>query len=433
MSHIKKNDKKTINAWCSYDIANSVYRLLITAVLFPIYYQFVCEKAFADGIIKLGNFSIKDTVIYEFSLLIGYVVVVVLLPLLSGIADYGGKRRRYMQVFTLLGASACIGLFWFEGSNILYGSALIAIAAISFEGSVLFYDSFLSDIATPDRQDKVSAKGYAWGYVGSVFVLLINIFMIYNYDTLGFKSEMQVIRFSFIEVGIWWALLAQISIHFIKEEKKEKQNDRIRKGIKELKKVARIVMKDKVKKRFLSAFLFYSMGIQTIMLIAAMFGKVEIGISNDKLTVTILILQLVAVVGAIFFGWVSTKTGNKTSMLIMLFIWLLVCFSAYFVYSEIAFYFLAAGIGLVMGGIQSQSRSTYSKLIPSDSERKASFFSFYNITEKIAIVLGMFTFGFIDHITGSMRNSTMILASFFIVAIIILYITPLYVTKNQKK
>lgn len=417
------NNKKTINAWCSYDVANSVYNLIINTVLFPLYYQEVTKQAFNSEMVTFWGVSIKNTVIYDYTIAFAYMVIILLSPLLSGIADYTGQKKLFMRIFTMLGSVACFMLYWFDGINIYFGLSLAAFGVIGFAGSLLFYNSFLPLIATPDKHDRISAQGFSWGYAGSMFLLAINIITIENYNFFGFSNKLDALRFSFLEVGVWWFLMSQIAFYYLKDKpvRHKISSHYFIKGFEELKKVFTKVKQHTIMKKFLLGFFFWSMGVQTIILVATLFGSSELGITGTKLIITIFILQLVAVFGAWFFGRVSEKFGNKISIATMLIIWTIVCFSGYFVQTDVQFYILSSCVGFVMGGIQSQSRSAYSKLIPKSTEDTASYFSFYDITEKLAVVLGMFSFGFIEHLTGSMRNSTLALSSFFLVGLIIVF------------
>jgi UMF1 family MFS transporter len=419
------NSPKVIKAWCSYDIANSAYILSVNTVLYPIFYQQVTQKAFGSEIIPFMGLNIKNTVLYEYAIALGYLIVILLTLSLSGIADMGGYRKRFMQFFTILGSFACIGLFGFTGANVGLGLLLPMLAVLGFAGSLVYYNSFLPIIATPDRHDRISAMGFSYGYAGSMLLLIFNIFSLENYQMFGFADKLEAIRFSFIEVGIWWLAVSQIAFYYLREDRKKVQLDStiFKRGFNEVFKVLAYIRKHKSMYRFLLAFFFFSMGVQTIIIIASLFGKAELGISDTKLIMTILIIQLVAILGAYLFGRVSSRFGNKTSLLWMLGIWVFVCFSAYTVHNEYQFYVLAALVGLVMGGIQSQARSTWSKLIPSDTTDTASYFSFYDSTEKLAIVIGMLGFGLIEQLTGSMRNSTLLLSSFFVVSFVIIAVT----------
>jgi len=425
------NSPKVINAWCSYDIANSAYMLSVNTVLYPIFYQQVTQKAFGSEMVKFMGLNIKNTVLYEYAIALGYFLVILMTLSLSGIADLGGYRKRFMQSFTVLGSFACMGLYFFKGENILLGLLLPMLAVLGFAGSLVYYNSFLPIIATPDQHDRVSAKGFSFGYAGSMILLIFNIFSLQNYQLFGFADSLEAIRFSFIEVGIWWLAISQIAFYYLREERKVVSWDvtLFTRGFHEVINVFGYIKKHKTMYRFLLSFFFFSMGVQTIIIVASLFGKAELGITDTKLIMTILIIQLVAILGAYIFGRVSTRFGNRTSLLWMLGIWIFVCLSAYYIHQEIQFYCLSALLGLVMGGIQSQARSTWSKLIPSDTTDTASYFSFYDSTEKFAIVIGMLGFGIIEQITGSMRNSTLLLSLFFIVSFLIIAFTKL--KKNE--
>jgi MFS transporter, UMF1 family len=421
------NSPKVINAWCSYDIANSAYMLSVNTVLYPIFYQQVTRKAFGSEIVTFLGLNIKNTVLYEYAIALGYFLVILITLSLSGIADLGGYRKQFMRFFTVLGSFACMGLFFFSGENIMSGLLFPMLAVLGFAGSLVYYNSFLPIIATPDQHDRISARGFSFGYAGSMILLIFNIFSLQNYRLFGFSDSLDAIKFSFIEVGIWWLAVSQIAFYYLREERKVVKWDVtiFTRGFHEVIKVFGYIKKHKTMYRFLLSFFFFSMGVQTIIIVASLFGKAELGITDTKLIMTILIIQLVAILGAFVFGRVSTRFGNRTSLLWMLAIWVFVCLSAYYVKEEMQFYVLSALLGLVMGGIQSQARSTWSKLIPSDTTDTASYFSFYDSTEKLAIVIGMLGFGIIEQVTGSMRNSTLLLSLFFIISFLIIAFTKL--------
>ena len=421
------NDPKVINAWCSYDIANSAYVLSVSTVLYPIYYQQVTQSAFGSEMVRFMGLTMKNTVLYEYSVALGYFLVILLTISLSGIADTGGYRKRFMQFFTILGSFSCLGLYLFTGENIGLGLVLPMMAVLGFAGSMVYYNSFLPIIATPDRHDRISARGFSFGYAGSMILLIFNIFSLQKYEWFGFPDALEATRFSFILVGIWWLAVSRIAFYYLREERREvRWNATIfARGFHEVFTVFGYIKKHRTMSRFLLSFFFFSMGVQTVIIVASLFGKAELGISDTMLIMTILIIQVVAILGAYLFGKVSTRFGNRTSLIWMLSVWIFICFAAYYVRTDLLFYILAALVGLVMGGIQSQARSTWSKLIPSGTTDTASFFSFYDSTEKLAIVVGMLGFGFIEQITGSMRNSTLLLSVFFIVSLGILAFTRL--------
>ncbi|MEN7548437.1 MFS transporter [Rapidithrix thailandica] len=419
---LPKNHPKLVNAWCSYDWANSVYNLIITSTIFPVYYGASTEAIFGDdGIIPFFGWEVKNTVIYSYAISFSFMVIVFLSPILSGIADYSGKKKRFMKFFTYLGSLSCMSLYFFTGENVEYGLLCSVLASIGYAGSLVFYNAFLPEISTQDQMDRISARGFSMGYIGSVVLLLVNLVMITQFETFGFADKTAATKISFLMVGVWWMGFAQIGFYFLKDKPTghKVSSEVFGKGFKELKKVFGQIQSKQAMIRFLLAFFLYSMGVQTVMLLAPLFGQSEVGMEGDSLILTVLILQLVAIVGAILFAKISDKKGNKFSISITLVIWILVCLLGSMLTSETHFYILAGFLGLVMGGVQSMSRSTYSKMIPNDHPDTASFFSFYDITEKLAIVIGTLTFGFVDQLTN-MRNSLVAMSAFFILGLILL-------------
>ncbi len=419
---LEKNNKKLINAWASFDWSNSVYNLIVTTAIFPIYYISTTEAAFGGEMVSFFNFQIKNSVLFSYAISFSFLVIVFLSPILSGIADFSGLKKRFMQFFTYLGSLACVGLYFFTGENIEYGIACSVLASIGYAGSLVFYNGFLPEVATKDKMDKVSAKGFAMGYIGSVILLIINLLLYQNFQFFGFKDGGSATRFGFILVGLWWISFAQIAFFYLEDRSKGKKLEiaALYQGTKQLKEVFNVVIGKEVMLRYLSAFFLYSMGVQTVMLLAPLFADKEIGMEADEMIYIVLILQIVAVVGAYFCAWLSKLKGNGFAISFTLIIWVVICVSGYFLFNKFAFYTLAGFLGFVMGGIQSLSRSTYSKLIPKNSKDTASFFSFYDITEKLAIVIGSLSYGFIDQVTGSMRNSMAFMSVFFILGFILL-------------
>ncbi|OFY87797.1 MAG: MFS transporter permease [Bacteroidetes bacterium RIFCSPLOWO2_12_FULL_35_15] len=428
MPNLKKGDKKLINAWAVYDLANSVYNLVITATIFPIYYKLVTTTKGANGtevsnVQFFGN-EIKNTSLYDFAIAFAFLLVAVIVPFLSGIADYGGNKKRFMQFFSYLGAISCSLMYFFNENTLSLGIILAVLACVGYAGSLVFYNSYLPEIAEDHQQDAVSAKGFAMGYIGSAVLLIVNLIMVMTRET-G-EEKMQMMRWSFVTVGIWWFSFAQITFYFLpnpKNKPKDKESN-IFKGYRELKKVWGELKHNKRLVRFLPAFFIYSMGVQTIMLIANHFGSDEIKMEAGQLITTILIIQFVAMLGAYLFSFVSRKTNNLFTLKIATVIWSLICICTYFfVFTAFHFYIVAAFVGLVMGGIQSLSRSTYSKMLP-ETEDHASYFSFYDVCEKMSIVLGMATFGIINEISPTMRTPIVALIAFFVFGYLLLLRVP---------
>jgi len=422
-NNLTLSSNKVINSWCMYDWANSVYSLVITTAIFPIYFNSVTTSLDGSYIVSFFGIQIVNSVLYSYSLSFSFLLLTIIQPILSGIADYVGRKKIFLKIFMYLGSASCISLYFFDGSNIEFGVICSVLASLGFSGSLVFYNAFLPEIVSRDKFDSVSARGYSFGYVGSVILLIICLVLITFYDFFGFINSALATRFTFLLVGIWWIVFSQITFINVPEVVKNQKISFsiLSYGINELIKVWNYLKNVRNLKLFLFSFFFYSMGVQTVMLIASYFGDKELNLDQNKLILTVLIIQIVAIFGAYFFAYISKNKGNKFSLIIMNILWIIICVSAYFIQDENQFYLLATTVGLVMGGIQSLSRSTFSKLIPIEIEDNASFFNFYAISYNISIVLGTFSYGYIEQLTGSMRISTLVLASYFLIGLVILF------------
>ena len=421
--------KKVITGWAMYDWANSVYNLVITTTFFPAYYAAVTSLVnFPKGIVFLGRHFV-NTELKDYVLAVGFLVIAILSPILSSIADYKGNKKNFMRFFCYLGAASCSLLFFFDKSNIVLGLLCFMFAGIGFYGSQVFYNSYLPEIAAEEDRDRISARGYSMGYIGSVLMQLIGFGLV-----VGMSDKTMALKITFLLVGIWWVSFAQITFKALpiapKNERKTKKHVLVN-GFHELKIVWEQVVHMPVLKRFLAAFFFYSMGVQTVMLVAIDFGIKELKLPDQQLIITAVIIQLVAIAGAIGMSKLSARFGNINILILTVLLWIGVCIAGYFITTEIHFYIIASLVGLVMGGIQSLSRSTYSKLMP-DTKDTASFFSFYDVTEKLAIVIGLFTFGYIEGIS-SIRNSILSLVIFFIIGFDMLLLTAVKEKALQQK
>jgi len=419
-----KNQKKLLWAWASYDWANSAYALVISSAVFPLYYGALFKMAGTQQV-QWAGITLKNTALISFVTALAFVCVALGSPLLSGIADYMGNKKRFMQFFCYLGALSCVGLGFFDLSNLYWGMGCFFLGLIGFWGSLVFYNAYLPDLASPDQQDLWSARGYALGYVGSVLLLVVNLAMVLQPDWFGITdtahepAALKAMRYSFISVGVWWMVCSQWAFVVLPMTPTGKtfSADIFWKGFRELKWVWQQMHHLPALKKYLSSFFVYSMAVQTVMLMATYFGEQEIAWRDadqrtQGLISSILIIQLVAVLGAIATSKASSRWGNRNTLIGLNVVWLGLCVTAYSVYTPMQFYAVAMCVGLVMGGIQSLSRSTYAKLLP-DTPDTTSFFSFYDVAEKVGIVIGMFLYGLIDQWTGSMRLSIVFLALFF--------------------
>jgi UMF1 family MFS transporter len=414
-----------------YDWANSVYALTITSAIFPIYYQAVAINAQGGDRILFFGKEIVNSVLYSYSLSFSFLLVALILPLLSGIADYTGNKKFFLKVFMYIGSISCIGLFFFTGKNIEWGILCSVFASVGYSGSTIFYDAFLNEIVTEDRRDMVSARGYSYGYIGGVVLLIANLVVIQFYPQFGIPSESLASRIAFLTVGFWWIGFSLYALSKLPENHsgKRPEGKYLLNGYRELRHVWHQLRELELMKKFLLAFFFYNMGVQTVMYLAATFGAKELNLASSELIITILLIQFVAIIGSYLFASVSQRRGNIFSLMTMILIWIGCCLYAYTVTSANQFYLLAFVVGMVMGGIQSLSRATFSKLIPAYSKDNASFFSFYDVTLNISIVFGTFTYGLVEQITGSMRTSTLVLATLFIVGgIFLLQVKKLHAT-----
>ncbi len=438
MPILPKGHPKLLKAWAFYDWANSVYSLVIASAVFPIFYNSLFDEG--NPYVSLFGYSFKNSALISFVAAAAFLCVAIFSPLLSGIADYTGNKKIFMRTFNYIGALSCIGLYFFDLEHIEIGLIFFFFGLIGFWGSLVFYNSYLPDIAFEDQQDKISARGYSMGYLGSVLLLIINLAMIM---TAPDDSKMDMMRYSFVMVGIWWIAFSQYAYYYLprgNDNQKKVTRSVIFNGFRELRKVWSKLQTEIPLKRYLLSFFVFSMAVQTVMLVATYFGTQEITwkdsddvtlgfferiffVSSTGLIICILLIQLIAVGGAILTSRASAKFGNVKVLMVLNTFWILLCGFAYFITTPIQFYIMASLVGLVMGGIQSLARSTYSKFLP-ETEDTTSFFSFYDVSEKIGIVIGMMVYGLIDQITGSPRFAIVFLGIFFLTGVLLLLRIP---------
>lgn len=426
MKTFHKGEKKVLNAWAFYDWANSVYALVISSSIFPLFYGALFRLDNKTSASFFGIDTPSESII-SYITAIGFLIIAIISPLLSGVADFLGNKKFFLKLFCFIGSLSCMMLYFFNLENLYTGLFFYLLALIGFWGSLVFYNSYLPDIAFPEQQDAVSAKGYSLGYLGSVILLLINLAMIMKGEWFGIDSPMQAMKISFVLVGLWWLGFSQISYRKLPNFRNSNKinSQAFLSGFKELKNIFNQLKNFPVLKGYLGAFFVYSMAVQTVMIIAAYFGEKEVQWESDDqrqtgLIVSILLIQLIAVIGAVLTSKLSKRIGNLNALILINAAWIFICVCAYFVVKPVSFYIVAAMVGLVMGGIQSLSRSTYSKLLPQSTKDTTSFFSFYDVTEKIGIVIGMFIYGVIAQVTGKMQNAILFLIVFFAVGIFLL-------------
>ena len=418
---IVKGDKRLVRGWVMYDWANSVYQLTIASAIFPIYYNTVTRTGDNFTVSFFGQ-PVINTVLYSWAIAAAYLLVAIGSPLFSSMADYTGRRKGFMRAFTLIGAVACGVLFFFDKNHIELGIIAFALGTVGYGGSIVFYNSFLPVISEPEDQDRISARGYSMGYLGGVVLLLFNLLMIMKPGLFGIAADSSLpARISFLTVFIWWIAFSQITFSRLPKytfRKRMKRESVLTNGYRELTVVFNQIRKSYKLSMYLSGFFFLMMGVLTTMFMAATYGEKEMGLKEDVLIPTILVIQLVGMLGAWMFAWISEKLGNLRALIITIIAWTLICIGAYFITNTIQFVTAAFFIGIVMGGSQSLARSTYSKMLPEGTTDHTSFFSFYDVMEKLATVAGTFSFGVIEALTGSMRYSVLAITVFFIISLV---------------
>ncbi len=430
---IEKDNKRITTGWTFYDWANSVYPLVITSSIFPIYWSSVVKEVTGTDSgktpVEFLGMTIPGTSLQNYSVSAAFLIIALISPLLTALADYSGRKKLFLQVFCYIGAVSCAGLFFFEPSTFTIGVFVFIMATIGFSGSIVFYNSYLPDIASEEKFDSLSARGFSMGYIGSVLLLVMCLILIQGPTLSGTPlfglTTAKATQYSFLLTGLWWAGFAQIPFATLPKDPgrpagSASDSGWLLNGFRELGKVWEETKHQPNLKRFLLAYFTYNMGVQTVMYVATLFGSEELKLDTTALIVTILLLQIVGILGAYLFAKLSERIGNTRALSWAVFIWMLICVAGYFVQAGWSFYVLASIIGLTMGAVQSLSRSTYSKIIPENTPNSAAYFSFFDVTEKVGIVIGLLVYGVISQITGNMRYSLLALIVFFILGLIFL-------------
>ena len=416
------SEKAIRKGWLMYDWANSAYFLVITTAIFPIFYTAITTTegptGSASDVVAFFGRELINTQLYSYVIGASFLIVILATPILAGMADYLGRKLQFLKFFCYLGAAGCIGLFWFDPAHLEWSMSALFMANVGAWGSLGFYNAFLPEIAPKEDQDMLSAKGFSWGFAGSVLLLLLCLALI-----MGIGDHLT--RWAFIAVGIWWAGWAQITFRRLPAKHKDRPDGNILwQGFRELRAVAKALKGQTRIVRYLVSFFVMSMAVQTIMLMASSFGIKEVKLATDELIVAIILVQIIAIPGSFIFSRLCQSFGNVKVLLLATSLWTGVCLFAYFLVDGSTMFFIAAGIiGFMMGGTQSVNRSTYAKMLP-ETEDTTSYFSFYEVLEKTGVVIGLFSWGYIEGFTGSMRNSLLVLIVFFAVAMVLLASIP---------
>ena len=422
-----QGDKKVICGWVMYDWANSVYQLTIASAIFPVYYAVVTSSGGNDAVSFFGV-EVINTVLYSWTIASAYILIAILSPLMSSMADYTGRRKAFMQVFTCIGALGCAMLFFFDERTVEMGIIAFGLGTFGYAGSIVFYNSFLPVIAKPENHDRISARGYSMGYLGGIILLSFNLALILKPGWFGIAADSSLPpRISFLSVSLWWIGFSQITFRRLPKYTYKKAQEDVSifsGGYHELQKVYRQIRKSPRLSLYLVSYFFFMMGVLSVMFMAATFGTKQVGLDDNVLIPTILLIQFVGIAGAWSFARLSGKIGNLPALMISLSVWAMICAGAYYITDAKGFIMTAFFIGIVMGGTQSLARSTYSKMLPETTTDHTSFFSFFDVMEKLATAGGTFSFGLIEALTGSMRYSVVAIGIFFIIGLGFILLMP---------
>ena len=428
---VEKDNKRITTGWTFYDWANSVYPLVITSSIFPIYWGAQAVDAQGRDSVNFLGYTLPGSSLLTYAISAAFLIIALVSPFLTSLADYSGRKKLFLQIFCYIGAASCAALYFFTKDTLTLSTFIFIAATVGFSGSIVFYNSYLPEISSEEKFDSLSAKGFSMGYIGSVLLLIICLGIIQGPEILGGPKGValfgmsvgQATRLSFLLTGIWWVGFAQIPFFTLPPDAGRpadapaSADGWFLNGFRELGRVWDQLKQLTNLKRFLLAYFTYNMGVQTVMYVATIFGDKVLHLDSTSLIVTILLLQIVGIAGAYLFAKLSDRIGNTRALSWAVFIWMLICIAGYFVQKGWSFFALAAVIGLTMGAVQSLSRSTYSKIIPENTPNSAAFFSFFDVVEKLGIVIGTLSFGLIGQITGNMRNSILSLIVFFILGL----------------
>lgn len=433
MEEIQKNDKREIFGWVMYDWANSAYYTTVLGVLLAPYLTSLAQSAVGENgvVLDLGIGAITAKSMTTAATTVGVMLQALLMILLGALADFSNLRKFFMILLCYAGVAAGSLLFFIEGNNYLLGCLLLIFSNVCIATSLVFYNAYLGDITTEDQRDKISARGFGVGYLGGAVMLALNLVLLQNAESLGLSTGFAV-RLCLLSAALWWGSFALITFALLKSrgssrEIPEGQNFATV-AISEIGTTFRQLIKLRYTLFFLLAYLFYNDGIQTVIYQASIFVDQELFVakglpsSPSFLILLFLVTQLVAMIGSFFWAWLAQKIGSKRTILISLIWWAGVVIFAYgFLREAWQAWFLGAAIGFVLGGTQALSRSMYSMMIPKG--REASFFSFYEISERGTSWMGPLVFSIVVASTNSYRQAILALIVFFIVGSIILFFT----------
>jgi UMF1 family MFS transporter len=413
--------------WYMFDWAVSAYSTTVIAVFLGPYLTSIANAAATstNGMLyPLGeSIPIAAGAFYAYVTSLSVLLQVFFLPILGAVADYTTLKRRMLGIFSYVATVAVILMFFLEGENYLYGGALYLIANLCFGASMVFYNAFLPEIATPEERDMVSSRGFAMGYLGGGLLLVLNLIIFTQYESFGIDGSTAV-RICLASAGIWMAVFIPITLRRLRPgvAARELQAGQtvFNAGFKQLIETIRNAKYYPQTLLFLAAYLVYNDGVQTVIAMSSTFGTEELGMESTTLIITILLVQFVAWIGAMGFGTLAGRIGARQAIMISLVIWTGLTIVTFFIAKGSVVQFLALGVGIavVLGGTQALSRSLFAQMIPQGKE--AEYYSLYEVSERGTSWIGPLVFGLAYQFTGSYRVALLMIAAFFIVGLLLL-------------
>uniref|UniRef100_A0AAU2VZP2 MFS transporter n=1 Tax=Streptomyces sp. NBC_00008 TaxID=2903610 RepID=A0AAU2VZP2_9ACTN len=410
--------------WYFYDFACSVYSTSVVTVFLGPYLTSVAKAAAdADGYVRPLGIPIRAGSLFAYTISASLVVAVILMPIVGAAADRTGRKKPLLAAAAYVGATATAAMFFLDGTRYLLGAFLLIVANAAISVSMVLYNAYLPQISEPDERDAVSSRGWAFGYTSGALVLVLNLILYTGHDSFGL-SESDAVRICLASAGVWWGAFTVVPLRRLRDRQVAPGHGAVGSGWGQLMATLRDMRRHPLTLSFLLAYLVYNDGVQTVISQASVYGSEELGLDQTTLITAVLLVQILAVAGALGMGRMARVYGAKRTILASLVVWTLILIAGYFLPADapVFFYALAAAIGLVLGGSQALSRSLYSHLVPRGKE--AEYFSAYEMSDRGLSWLGPLVFGLAYQLTGSYRDAIISLVIFFVAGSVLLARVP---------
>ncbi|MBC9718512.1 MFS transporter [Streptomyces sp. TRM66268-LWL] len=413
------------HGWYFYDWACSVYSTSVLTVFLGPYLTEIAESAAdADGFVHPLGIPVRAGSFFPYAVSASIIVAVLVMPLVGAAADRTGRKKPFLAAAAYLGAAATAAMFLLDGDRYLLGGLLLVVANASLAVSMSLYNAYLPQISTPEERDAVSSRGWAFGYASGALVLVLNLILFTAHDSFG-VSEATAVRICLASAGVWWGAFTLVPLSRLRDRRRDpSEREAAAGGWRQLRATLRHMRRHPLTLAFLLAYLVYNDGVQTVISQASVYGSKELGLGQSTLIVAVLLVQVLAVAGALGMGRLARTYGAKRTILASLVVWTFILAAGYFLPAgaPVWFFVLAAGIGLVLGGTQALSRSLFSHLVPRGKE--AEYFSAYEMSDRGVSWLGPLIFGLTYQATGSYRDAIVSLVVFFALGFLLLARVP---------